>query len=284
MPSTPATPGLKGRKNGGMIKKKKPPAAPTLDMDAMPVTPPVLMQLSPSSTDEAEEPAEDAQSFLAEALGSHRGSVTTPQVQRTAPGELPRRLLLGITLEGIQQLTASRSSDAIALAQTKSKRRALDGYTNAVLCKQDAQEDGLSTCERLEKDSSASIGLATIFVRNTCIPRAFSLTFSPLSLHPHMCGHRPSRARLRSQVSWHFGTEIACLVDALTHYIEKHDLPAASTYFWISDFCMNQSRSVSADLARLPEIIGHIKHTVMLLEPWDTIKVSSWMYPCVAKR
>lgn len=47
---------------------------------------------------------------------------------------------------------------------------------------------------------------------------------------------------------------------------------------------MNQSRSVSADLARLPEIIGHIKHTVMLLEPWDTIKVSSWMYPCVAKR
>ena len=43
-------------------------------------------------------------------------------------------------------------------------------------------------------------------------------------------------------------------------------------FFWISDFSMNQSKPQTADLARLPEVIQRIGHTVMLLEPWDTLK------------
>lgn len=238
--------------SAGISKKKRPAAAKALA--EAPPTPEVEMALSPDVMEEQEhdemEPEEggDAASFLAEALGTFRGaapqrgaSSATPAgtaARRAAPGELPRRLLLGISLEGIESLAASRVEEDVAFAKTKAKRPEYDGYVNALLCKKDAEEDGLSTCERLEKASSPCVGPATVFV------------------------------------SWHFGTAIAALIDALRRYLARSSgrLDASTTFFWISDFSMNQSRPPASDLARVPEIISAIRHTVMLLEPWDSIK------------
>ena len=258
--------GPRPRASAGITKKRRPPAAPTVQApqaveDAL-NTPNEAgeMSLSPEMEAgeemDAEAPPEDAASFLAEALGTFRGSAPPPTavargatassatatpdpagVRRTAPGELPRRLLLGVSLEGIEKLASSRADEDVAFAKTKAKRPEFDGYVNAMLCKKDAEEDTLSTCERLEKEGSPHVGLATVFV------------------------------------SWHFGTAISALIDALRRHLARSggQLDPATTFFWISDFSMNQSR-VSSDLARVPEVIAHVKHTVMLLEPWDAVK------------
>jgi tetratricopeptide (TPR) repeat protein len=216
-------------------KTKKPGPKRSGSPAPAPAAPPIAIHAVDSMNNEAA-------TLLAEALAPR----ATPRDQRTprdANGRVPvpERLLLGITLDGIRHVLASRSDEAVAFAKTKAKRGAVDGYVSAVLAKQESLEDGLSSVERLQRSEDgvarASVGRATVFV------------------------------------SWHFGTPVDSLCDALARYVERAGLAPEATFFWISDFSMCQSKPMGADLARLPDIIGAIGHTVMLLEPWDAASV-----------
>lgn len=219
-------------------RKKAPPIATALAAPAEPVSSweTVAAVLEP----EPEDLTTEASTLLAQALAgcrtpraTPRGTILPPQPsERLSSGVLSSRLLLGITVAGIEEILASREVDAVTFAQTKAKRRQYDGYVNQVLCKQEALEDELSSCERLHRAGSKAVGAATVFV------------------------------------SWPFATVLETLVDALKHHLREARLDADATFFWIADFCVCQARP-AADLAKLPEVIAAVGCTAMLLEPWS---------------
>lgn len=193
---------------------------------------------------DAEEAAEAA-SLLASVFGRKSTARSSDEDTTRAPvsdaeraeraaeqKKLPSRLLLGLTLGGVEHVLGERSKDGIKYAKSLAKRPTFDGYVNQVLCKQEAEVDGLSTCERLNDRGAPFVGKATVYV------------------------------------SWHFGTLLTTLLDALRRFLLEKSLDPTTTFFWISDFSLRQT-SPGADLPRLPEIIGAIKHSVLLLEPWS---------------
>lgn len=183
--------------------------------------------------------AEDARSDEASALLAAALNTSRTTARKGGSEPLPDRLLLGITLAGLEDLLSTRDDAAVAFAKTVAKRPTVDGYVNAVLCRQDSQEDDLSTCQRLEDgDLAECIGRANIFV------------------------------------SWPFCTELETLIGALQQHVGEAGLEPDSAFFWISDFSLCQTR-LAADLPRLPEIVGAIGNTLMIMEPWDTPE------PCV---
>lgn len=230
---------LKVGKAARIAQAKRRPQAQAVQESTPAAAPPFL-----HTSAEGEELTTEASTLLAEALAGCRTPRATPRADevagppppaslRSSSGELPARLLLGISLAGIEEVLASRTDDEVTFAQTKAKRRQFDGYVNQVLCKQLSQEDGLSTCERMQQSGSPHVGHATLFV------------------------------------SWPFGTAFGTLVDALRRHVRESQLDEAATYFWISDFSLCLSRGLTTDLARLPEILSAIGQTGMLIDPWE---------------
>lgn len=160
---------------------------------------------------------------------------------------VPERLLLGVTIEGVKLLLRPPAESA------QHGLAGLTGYENQLHAAAAMQMDGLSSCERLQKQGGPHVGRATVFV------------------------------------SWWLGTTLDVLVSALERFLEQQSTDAARTFFWICDFSVRQSDSVrkgslyGRDLSRtqaaqlawqrnfglLPGIVSAVEHAVLVCDQWD---------------
>ena len=69
-------------------------------------------------------------------------------------------------------------------------------------------------------------------------------------------------------VSWHLGTPLETLHDALGQFIARHRLDPARTFFWVCDYVIRQT-DVTGDLDYLGDCVAAIGHTALSLNPWD---------------
>ena len=162
---------------------------------------------------------------------------------RTEQTGLPPHLRLGLTLSGMHELCCSLPIHAVKQANAARPRdektgqpkfpasKDLNGYVNQFFITKAAEKDGLSVCERLQKEGSAHVGEANVFV------------------------------------SWSLSTSIHALLDALAHFLLQQGLPEATTKFWVCDFVIRQT-DVKADLEWLGPCVEAIGHTVLLMQPW----------------
>ena len=94
-------------------------------------------------------------------------------IERADKRPLPPHLRLGLTIEAMQAHLDSLPGDAVALCNGAIPRKAdgtpeyppnseLNGYVNQHMIKQTDRD--ISFCERLQRDGSAEVGDATVFV------------------------------------------------------------------------------------------------------------------------
>ena len=69
-------------------------------------------------------------------------------------------------------------------------------------------------------------------------------------------------------VSWHLGTPLETLHDALGQFIARHRLDPSRTFFWVCDYVIRQT-DVTGDLDYLGDCVAAIGHTALSLNPWD---------------
>jgi hypothetical protein len=126
-----------------------------------------------------------------EKLRGAGGGALAPQqqkaVRRAEAVGLPQHLCYGITFEGLKKAVSATAADGAPL----------DGYAYREVARRASKADGLSMCERLLKQGSADVGMATIFV------------------------------------SWHLGSSTRTLVAALENLIESTSCTRNTTCFWI---------------------------------------------------
>eukprot|EP00964_Phaeocystis_antarctica_P032569 scaffold18446_cov69-Phaeocystis_antarctica.AAC.1 len=152
---------------------------------------------------------------------------------------LKPHLLLGLSIEGIEQHIASLPQDAVEQCNRGNPgydpNSEDNGYTNQFHIAKASEGDGLAMCERLQKQGSPHVGKATVFV------------------------------------SWFLKTPLTTLVDALREFLRQKQLPL-DTKFWVCDFVIRQAtRQLAAadnDVKRLGDCVRAVGHTVLLLEPW----------------
>ena len=170
------------------------------------------------------------------------------QPGRAALAALPPHLRLGITLPGMRDhyakqygsrsrsLCVKEANAAIPLNKygrpTYPENDEINGYVNQYYIAKAAEADRLGLCERLRKAGSKHVGEATVFV------------------------------------SWHLGTPLETLHDALGQFIARHRLDPSRTFFWVCDYVIRQT-DVTGDLAYLGDCVAAIGHTALSLNPWD---------------
>ena len=170
------------------------------------------------------------------------------QPGRAALAALPPHLRLGITLPGMRDhyakqygsrsrsLCLKEANAAIPLNKygrpTYPENHEINGYVNQYYIAKAAEADRLGLCERLRKAGSKHVGEATVFV------------------------------------SWHLGTPLETLHDALGQFIARHRLDPARTFFWVCDYVIRQT-DVTGDLDYLGDCVAAIGHTALSLNPWD---------------
>ena len=210
---------------------------------------PQLMGCAPSHAGAADERDEQATTrglptAKQTQLGDDAVSSTASVLQRAAAASLPERLTLGLTLEAMEILVAGMPSDIVqqcnaAIPKDKTGQPAYptnadrNGYVNQFHAARLCKEDGLSTCERLQQQGAAGVGVAHVFV------------------------------------SWFLQTPLSTLLDAVRQYLLQHpELPRDATRFWVCDYAIRQA-DARADVKRLGDCVRAIGHTVLLMEPWD---------------
>ena len=170
------------------------------------------------------------------------------QPGRAALAALPPHLRLGITLPGMRDhyakqfgsrsrsLCVKEANAAIPLNKygrpTYPENDEINGYVNQYYIAKAAEADRLGLCERLRKAGSKHVGEATVFV------------------------------------SWHLGTPLETLHDALGQFIARHRLDPSRTFFWVCDYVIRQT-DVTGDLDYLGDCVAAIGHTALSLNPWD---------------
>ena len=160
---------------------------------------------------------------------------------------LPPRLLLGISIEGMQQYIDAMPKDVVQQCNSGIPTNAqgeplyptndaLNGYVNQLHIATESEADGLSVCERLQEQGSSHVGEATVFV------------------------------------SWFLATPLATLLDALGEYLRQHPELPRDTKFWVCDFVIRQAtrqmKKEDNDVKKLGECVRAVGHTVLLMEPW----------------
>jgi hypothetical protein len=151
---------------------------------------------------------------------------------------LPPHLRLGITLAGLKEWLAAQPVDAVSRANESIDGRyersaVFNGYVNQHVLTELGRESGGAYREVLARSGSAHVGPANRFV------------------------------------SWYLGAPIATLVGALEEYLAGlPDLRAESVFFWVCDFSVRQ-HDVDAYLAWLAECVKGVRHTLLLIEPWN---------------
>ena len=168
------------------------------------------------------------------------------KAREASRSKLKPHLLLGLSIEGIEQHIASLPKDAVEQCNDAIPKDAQgapkypinsedNGYTNQFHIAKASEVDGLAMCERLQKQGSPHVGEATVFV------------------------------------SWFLKTPLTTLVDALREFLRQKQLPL-DTKFWVCDFVIRQAtRQLTAednDVKRLGDCVRAVGHTVLLLEPW----------------
>eukprot|EP00964_Phaeocystis_antarctica_P043128 scaffold24720_cov61-Phaeocystis_antarctica.AAC.4 len=161
------------------------------------------------------------------------------KAREASRSKLKPHLLLGLSIEGIEQHIAGLPKDAVEQcndaipkdAQGKPKfpiNSEDNGYTNQFHIAKASEGDGLAMCERLQKQGSPHVGEATVFV------------------------------------SWFLATPLTTLVDALREFLRQKQLPL-DTKFWVCDFVIRQAtRQLAAadnDVKRLGDCVRAVGHT-----------------------
>ena len=116
----------------------------------------------------------------------------------------------------------------------------VDGYVIRQFIELECEGDGLSVCERLQRQGSQAVGRATTFV------------------------------------SLWSGTPLAVMCDTLEGYLTSRALPRDSTYFWLHYFSMRQLTSKPPSpkqlVSQTAAIIRRIGSTILLCDPWSAPK------------
>ena len=113
-------------------------------------------------------------------------------------------------------------------------RRAMNGYANQAAVAR-ACVEGCSWVEVLEARGDTAVGKANVFV------------------------------------SWALGLHVGALIDALSRWLEAHPERDKDTFFWICNFCVQQTgirSDAQANVERLNKTVRSIGHTLLFLEPW----------------
>ena len=164
-------------------------------------------------------------------------------LERARAHNLPERLTLGLSLAAIEEAIAALPADAVEQCNAQrptingvrvEPNRELNGYVNQWHVARASEEDGLSTCERLQQQGHPGVGVATIFV------------------------------------SWYLETPLSTLVDAMREYLRLHPDVPRDTKWWVCDFVIRQAtRQLAAednDVKKLGECVRSIGHTVLLMD------------------
>ena len=155
-------------------------------------------------------------------------------IGRAESASLPPHLLLGLTLAGLKEAISSLSDGAAQddgeSVRGRSATLDMDGFTQRHRARVASRTDGLSVCERLQRQGSAEVGVAIVYL------------------------------------SRHLGSTLSTLVDAIENLIASTSC-APGTCFWVRDLSIRQTATRAAkDLERTRDVIASIGHTALLLE------------------
>ena len=130
--------------------------------------------------------------------------------------DLPKRLMLGLTLDAMWDCRRAIPTDAMERCNEDNAPRGyprnteLNGYVNQFIIMQESKEDGLSVCERRLQQGMDGVGIAAVFV------------------------------------SWYLNTPLDTLLDALEQFLLQHPtLSRGKTHFWCCDFVIRQGYQAS---------------------------------------
>ena len=155
------------------------------------------------------------------------GKPTAEQQKSVSRAEalgLPPHLLMGLTYEGLKKVVDD------FLAATKPQGKA-DGWALREHMRKASKGDGLSMAERLLKQGTGQVGVATIVL------------------------------------SWHLGSSPTTLLSALDNLIESTSCTKDKTCFWVRDLSVRATSARAAkDLERLKDVVASVGHTVLFLE------------------
>lgn len=165
-----------------------------------------------------------------ELLGANKAKLNANEqkaVERAKGLGVPARLMLGITFDGLMKLF-------------KPEDPAPDLYAVRDQMREASKADGLSMCERLQKQGSPDVGVANVYV------------------------------------AAHLGSSPMALLAALDNLIDSTPCTKTTTCFFIRDLSTRATTTrAGKDLERLKDVIASIGHTLLLLEKKDLVSQSA---------